>query len=369
MLAPQPPVLDINGDLPGSTQAVTSSNNNFYPSVAADLTITSSQPILTGARIAYDPSQDSHLTIRYDTSGTNITASAGFGAGTRLSGTDTVEHYQQALRGVTVGYARNPDGYTTSLTITLSSSAGDSAPVNTLVTAAYRLDLAAVDLNGAAAGYNGESILYADRYGQPLFQEASPVIDWPAASTIVSVTIDFGGITPGNIYLDVYALHLSYVNFGDRVVINGTGTIQDYETALRSITITNLSLPGRIDDTGTDHDDREPVRCQRRLDVGADGPQAASDGRRPGCGSGAEFFTMTYQVGAPPVPVVDPSGLSIGTSVFDMIVSAEISWSGNGANIRRSTPAERISPPTKATALSSCRGPTPLPITSGCCAR
>ena len=158
VVAPQPPVVDINGDPPGSTQAEYGVAYGPLAYIAKEVTIHSSETLLY-ARIVFDPQRVPDY--EFDTSGTNISVSID-SSSFLLTGADTAEHYQAVLRSARVGYVIGAAGDISSFEITVTSAAGTSASVNSLVTTVL-LPPPTIDLNGSEPGINVETTVYAYR--------------------------------------------------------------------------------------------------------------------------------------------------------------------------------------------------------------
>ena len=322
VVRPQPPVVDINGPLPGSTQKI-DQYSGLPAVVAGDLSIVSSAPMLASAQIAFDPA---HIPqFAYDTSGTNINAVMNQLTLT-FSGVDTVEHYEQVLRSLAVNYPSFQIGYTSSLTITVTTTTTNliSAPVNVLVTSLNAVR-PLVDLNGPAPGRGTQATLYRGVPDQPFFQDDSLTIVSPSATTLFNANVR----GPGGVSMEVDTsgtnIHASMS--GGTLVLIGEDTLERYDQVLRSLKFLSVNLapgtyPVKFTAEGSSGSSQEAIALvsvvdplPSQLDLDGDPDHA--------------YFAATYRPGLGPVPIVDPVGLSID-SPWQTLTGAIIQLIGPG---------------------------------------
>ena len=200
------------------------------------MTIHSSETLLY-ARIVFDPQRVPDY--EFDTSGTNISVSID-SSSFLLTGADTAEHYQAVLRSARVGYVIGAAGDISSFEITVTSAAGTSASVNSLVTTVL-LPPPTIDLNGSEPGINVETTVYAYRgaQNQPLFSDDTLTIDSPYSDNLVGAQVYFD-TNPGDVTVDTAGTNIVVTRSGNSLILEGVASVEDYERALRSLTFVNL---------------------------------------------------------------------------------------------------------------------------------
>ena len=301
----QPPVVDVNGPLPGSILRI-DGDVNMPVQFAADVSIVSSAPMLASAQIAFDPRNNPQFA--YDTSGTNITVVRN-GFSLDLYGADTREHYEQFLRGLTVTYSSTPTGYTSSLEITVTTTTNvKSAPANVLVTTLQPVG-PSVDLNGSAPGRDTQAMLYEALPDQPLFDDDRLSIESSHAMTLVGAQINLYALQQASASVDTSGTNIHAFTTGLGLTLSGEDTVENYEQVLRSLKFVSVNTA-----TGT-----YPVRFTVTDQIGA-GQSATAlvtvvnppltlldlDGDPDHA-----YFAATFRPGFGPVPIVDATGLSI----------------------------------------------------------
>ncbi len=339
MVAAQPPVVDINGPLPGSTISIDYLLGGPPVPVASELSIDSTDGMIAMAQVLYYSQPNSPPMFHFDASGTSIQVYDN-GSALVLYGLDTAEHYEQVLRSLRVEYLPWQVGYTSTFSISVISYSGlQSVPVNSLVTT---LDptLPSIDLNGVEPGENVQLPVIRNLSGQPLLPDGGPSIESPHSQPIevALVTFDYSGLM--SLSADTTGTNIQVTTLSNGLQLDGQDTVEHYEQVLRSLRI--VTMNGNVGSTYR-------VQFTVANGLGISAPATALltvvESRPPLVDLDAdpahEYFATSYRPGVGPVPLVDPTGLTIDYAL-GTLTDAKILLDGGPATLAVDTSGTNI---------------------------
>lgn len=227
--------------------------------------------------------------LSVDTTGTGITANYDPGTGIlSLSGSDTVENYQQVLRSIAYNNtSANPDATIRLVTFVVS----DGSYISPLSTTTVGINAPTVDLNGNASGIDyltffpgGSAVAAVDSLNLAVSDPNDPTL----ASATVSITnLRNTGLEILAANTDGTAIVANYNSSTGVLSLTGSDTVANYQQVFRSITYNNTA--------------GSPDTRDRLISF------VANDGTN---NSPAAITTLRY--GAPPSPVLDLNGPAAG---------------------------------------------------------
>ncbi len=139
--------------------------------------------------------------------------------------------------------------------------------------------------------------------------------------------------------------------------LTGHDTIENYEKVLRSLTFTTIDSRPRQDLSGG--------ICDRRTrDPAGESRPTRADGRGSGWRSRTKLLHHYLPRGAPPVPIVDPTGLTIDAAGYDTILSGQIAVADLVGYLAVDTSGTNIHAMSFGPVIQAVRGSTRLPTTS-----
>lgn len=291
------PIIDLDGDQSQATSGIgyaTVFNEGGGAVSIVDsnnlLIIDPDSPNLTSATITLTNRPDGIAEVlAINTTGTNITASYDPGTGIlSLTGSDTVENYQQVLRTITYNNtSANPNATTRIITFVVS----DGSYTSPLASTTLGINAPTVDLNGDASGIDyftffpgGSAVAAVDRLNLTVSDPNDPTLS-SATVTITNLRNIGSEILAAN--TDGTAIVASYTPSTGVLSLTGSDTVANYQQVLRSITYNNTA--------------GNPDTRDRLISF------VANDGTN---NSPAAITTLRY--GAPPAPVLDLNGPGAG---------------------------------------------------------
>lgn len=238
-----PPVVDLNGALPGINTTTTFNFGSGPVIIAPAGVVADTDSVnLASMTITLTDLQDAgseFLTV--DTTGTAITADIE-GNGLTLTGADTPANYQQVLRTITYEHTTLPP---TGISRTVTFQANDGALNSQTATAIINFTgipnvLPVVDLNGDGPGIN-TSVTYVIGGGPQEVANLGTVVDVDSED-IVSMTITLTNpqnVGNESIGFNLEGTEITSAGTATAVTLSGAASAADYETVLRTVTYNN----------------------------------------------------------------------------------------------------------------------------------
>lgn len=245
-----PPVLDLNGSVPGTSFNTTfTEDRGAIATLSSGLTLTDADsPTVTSATITITNLLDgSAESLSVPSTVGAITATYSAATGTlQLTGTATLAQYQQVLR--TIRYnntAQNPTPTARNISFVVNDGASSSAIATSTVTILPVNDAPVLDLNGSAAGINFSTTFSEDGGATPIVSSTLSLSDLDNP-TLTSATVGIRNLSDANAEVlsantTGTTITAAYNPVSGVLELSGADTIANYQQVLRTVSYTNTS--------------------------------------------------------------------------------------------------------------------------------